>query len=98
MDACLALKTIFEHTEQCSVRNSLQQLAPNMIEDLTALKASAHFLTPTQHNIFNEAPIPLPKSVDPYGRLQQHITSKQCVYTEDNYVECLEVDFDGNKQ
>lgn len=97
-DACLALNTIFEHAEQRGARNSLRRLAPNTIEDLPALKASARFLTPTQHNIFSEAPIPLPKSVDPYGQLQQHIMSKQCVYTKDNYVECLEVDYDGNKQ
>ena len=68
------------------------------IEDLTALKASACFLTFMQHNLFSEAPIPLLKSVDPYRQLQQHIMSKQCVYTEDNYVECLEIDYDSNKQ
>jgi hypothetical protein len=94
----LALSTIFEHAEQRGAQNSLRRLAPNTIEDLAALKASARFLTPVQCNIFSDPPIPLSKSVDPYGRLQQHIASKQCAYTEDNYVECLEVDYDSNKQ
>lgn len=94
----MGIATIFEHAEQRGARNSLRRLAPTTIEDLAALKASARFLTPTQHNIFGEPPIPLSKSVDPYGRLQHHISSKQCVYSEDNYVECLEVDYDGNKQ
>lgn len=97
-DAHLALNTIFEHAKQHGACNSLRWLAPNTIEDLAALKSSACFLTPTQHNIFSESPIPLSKSVDPYGQLQQYITSKQCVYMEDNYVKCLEVDYDDNKQ